>query len=518
MSKKKKFALAAALTGATAAALTAGMYLRQEVARRRPFELEEATISELQSALKAGRFTSKQLVQHYLDRIKKFDQNGAGLNAVLELNPEILHEAEASDVRRSVNPDVGPLFGIPLLIKDNIGTAQPLHTTAGSTALADHQPEQDAFLVKQLKAAGALILGKTNLTEFANFMAEKMPNGYSALGGQVLNPYGRAFDVGGSSAGTGAAVAANLAAAGVGTETSGSILSPASSNSLVGIKPTVGVVSRSGLVPLAHSQDTAGPMARTVKDAVLLLNVMTGVDEEDEETVWSQGDVKKDYTVYLKRSGLRGTRLGVDRSFLESVSEEKVKIFDQALKKMTEKGAAVLDPVVIESAEKLENHHSSVMYREFKFDINRYLEKLPETAPVHSLADVIAFNKEHADAELKYGQAVLIKSESLSSDLGNRQYLADRADDIRLSRKEGLDAVIKSRHLDALVFAGYHGCDLAAKAGYPSITVPAGYTEEGEPVGITFTGLAFSEPKLIELAYAFEQATKARRAPVFEER
>lgn len=515
MSKKKKFALAAALTGATAAALTAGMYLRQEVTKRRPFELEEATITEIQNALKAGRITSKQLVRHYLDRIKKWDENG--LNSVLELNPEALHEAEASDVRRAVNPDVGPLFGIPVLIKDNVGTAKPLHTTAGSTALKDNQPDQDAFIVRQLKTAGAIILGKTNLTEFANFIAEEMPNGYSALGGQVLNPYGQAFDVGGSSSGTGAAVAANLAAAGVGTETSGSILSPAAANSLIGIKPTVGVLSRGGLIPLAHSQDTAGPMARTVQDAVLLLNAMTGVDEDDEETVWSQGDVKKDYTVYLKRGGLRNARLGVDRTFLESLSEEKVKLFDRALKKMMEKGATVLDPVTIDSAEKLENRQSSVMYREFKFDINRYLEKLPETAPVHSLADIINFNKDHPEAELKYGQAVLTKAESLSSDLGNRQYLADRADDIRLSRKEGLDATIKSRHLDALVFVGYLGCDIAAKAGYPSITVPAGYTDDGEPFGITFTGLAFSEPKLIELAYAFEQATQARHAPVLEE-
>jgi Asp-tRNAAsn/Glu-tRNAGln amidotransferase A subunit and related amidases len=516
MSKKKKFALAAALTGATAAALTAGMYLRQEIARRRPFEPEEATITDIQSALKLGRITSVRLVQYYLERIQKFDQAGVKINSVLELNPEALHEAEASDVRRTVNPDVGPLFGVPLLIKDNIGTVKPMHTTAGSTALAANQPEKNAFIITRLKEAGAIILGKTNLTEFANFIAEKMPNGYSALGGQVLNPYGRAFDVGGSSAGTGAAVAANFAVAGIGTETSGSILSPASSNSLVGIKPTVGVISRSGIIPLAHSQDTAGPMARTVTDAAILLNALTGVDEEDEETVWSQGDVKKDYTVYLKHNGLRGTRLGIDRHYLESLDEEKLKIINQALDKMMEKGATVLDPVIIESTDKLESRQSSVMYREFKFDINRYLDRLPDNAPVHSLADVITYNKDHADAELKYGQAVLIKSESLSSDLGNRQYLADRADDIRLSRKEGLDAVIKSRHLDALIFANYLGCDIAAKAGYPSITVPAGYTEAGEPVGVTFTGLAFSEPKLIELAYAFEQATKVRRAPVLE--
>lgn len=514
MSKKKKFAWAAALTGATAAALTAGMYLRQEVVKRRPFMIEEATISEMQKAMKTGQVTSKGLVQMYLDRIENFDKSGPKLNSILEINPEALHEAEASDVKRSVNPDVGPLFGVPLIIKDNIETESPMHTTAGSVALAGNQPEKDAFVVSQLRKAGAIILGKANLTEFANFIAEDMPNGYSSLGGQVLNPYGASFDVGGSSAGTGAAVAASLAAAGVGTETSGSILSPASSNSLVGIKPTVGAASRSGIIPLAHSQDTPGPMARTVRDAVLLFNGMTGVDEDDEETVWSQGDVQKDYTVYLKQGGLKGARLGIDRNYLESLSDEQVKLINQALDVMKEKGATILDPVVISSTETLENRESSVMYREFKFDINRYLEKLPADSSVHSLSDVIKYNKEHADTALQYGQAILEKSEALSADLGERQYLADRADDIRLSRKEGIDAVLKARHLDALIFANYLGCDIAAKAGYPSITVPAGYTSEGEPVGVTFTGLAFSEPKLIELAYAFEQATNHRKPPV----
>ncbi|WP_100488024.1 amidase family protein [Sporolactobacillus pectinivorans] len=514
MSKKKKFAWAAALTGATAAALTAGMYLKQEVAKRRPFVIEEATISDIQKALKMGQVTSKDLVQMYLDRIEKFDRTGPKLNAFIEINPEALHDAEASDVKRSVSPDVGPLFGVPLIVKDNIDTESPLHTTAGSVALAGNKPARDAFVVSQLKAAGAIILGKANLTEFANFIAKDMPNGYSSLGGQVLNPYGASFDVGGSSAGTGAAVAANLAAAGIGTETSGSILSPASSNSLVGIKPTVGVISRSGIIPIAHSQDTAGSMARTVKDAVLLLNAMTGVDEDDEETVWSQGDVKKDYTVYLRHGGLKGARLGIDRHYLESLSEEQVKLINQALDDMRAKGATILDPVVIASSEALEKHKSSVMYREFKWDMNQYLEKLPSDSPVHSLADVINYNKEHADKALKYGQAVLEKSEALSSDLGEKQYLADRADDIRLSRKEGIDAVLKARHLDALIFANYSGCDIAAKAGYPSITVPAGYTSAGEPIGITFTGLAFSEPKLIELAYGFEQATKRRIPPV----
>jgi amidase len=513
MSRKKKFALAAAFTGATAAAVTAGLFIRREVAKRKPFSIEETTIDEIQKAIRLGQTTSKELVRQYLDRIQKLNQQGPFLNAVREINPEAIHEAEACDVKRTVQPDVGPLFGIPIIVKDNIETAGNMHTTAGSIALKNHQASQDAFIIKKLKAAGAIILGKANLTEFANFISDKMPNGYSSLGGQVLNPYGAAFDVGGSSSGTASAVAANLAAAGIGTETSGSILSPASSNALVGIKPTIGVLSRSGIIPLAHSQDTAGPMARTVRDAVLLLNAMTGVDEDDEETVWSRGDVQKDYRVYLKRNGLKNARIGIDRHYLKDLSREKVELINKALKVMKEKGAHVIDPVIIPSSETLENRRSSVLYHEFKWDINRYFGKLDQQIPVHSLADLIAFNREHADKALKYGQAVLEKSEQTSGDLGEREYLIDRADDLRLSRKEGLDAVIKAQHLDALVFANAQGCDIAAKAGYPSITVPAGYTHDGEPVGITFTGLAFSEPRLIELAFAFEQATKHRMAP-----
>ncbi|WP_332237673.1 amidase family protein [Sporolactobacillus sp. KGMB 08714] len=513
MSKKKQFALAAALTGATAAVLTAGMFVRREVVKRRPFAIEEATISAMQRALKLGQITSTDLVQIYLDRIEHFDRKGPKLNAMLELNPDALHDAEACDVKRTVTPNVGPLFGIPVIVKDNLSTAGKMHTTAGSVALADYIAEEDAFVVKRLREAGAIILGKANLTEFANFMAENMPNGYSSLGGQVLNPYGASFDVGGSSSGPGAAIAANFAAAAVGTETSGSILSPASSNSLVGIKPTIGVVSRGGIIPIAHSQDTAGPMARTVRDAVLLLNAMTGVDEEDEETVWSRGDIPQDYSVFLKRGGLKGARIGIDRHYTASLSDEKVKIINRALETMKTRGAAVIDPVAIPSSDALENRQSCVMYQEFKWDLNRYLEQLPADVPVHSLQDVIAYNEAHAEAALKYGQTVLEKSERMSGDLGEQRYLIDRADDIRLSRKEGIDAVMKNYHLDALIFANATGSDIAAKAGYPSITVPAGYTDAGEPVGITFTGMAFDEPKLIELAYSYEQATRNRKAP-----
>lgn len=513
MSKKKKFALAAALTGATAAVFTAGMFVRKEVVKRRPFIIEEATITDMQKALKLGQTTSKDLVQMYLNRIEQFDRQGPKLNSILEVNPDALHDAEASDVKRTVTPNVGPLFGIPIIVKDNFNTTGKMHTTAGSVALAENIPAEDSFVVKQLRKAGAIILGKANLTEFANFMTEDMPNGYSSLGGQVLNPYGASFDVGGSSSGPGAAIAANLAAAGIGTETSGSILSPASSNSLAGIKPTIGVVSRSGIIPIAHSQDTAGPMARTVRDAVLLLNAITGVDEEDEETVWSRGDIPKDYTVFLKRSGLKDARIGIDRHYLKSLSDEKVKIVNQALEVMKAKGAAVIDPVDIPSTETLEGRKSCVMYQEFKWDLNSYLETVPANVPVHSLKDIISYNKDHAAAALKYGQTVLEKSEGMSGDLGEQHYLADRADDIRLSRKKGIDAVMKAQDLDALVFANYTGCDIAAKAGYPSITVPAGYTSEGEPVGVTFTGMAFSEPKLIELAYSYEQATKIRKSP-----
>jgi amidase len=513
MSKKKKFAFAAALTGAAAAALTAGMYIRQEAAKRKPFEIEEMTITGMQKALKLGQVTSKDLVQMYLDRIDLFDKKGPQLNAVIEINPDALHEAEACDVRRTVTPEIGPLFGIPVIVKDNINTAGKMHTTAGSVALANHRAVEDAFEIKQLKKAGAIILAKANLTEFANFITEGMPNGYSSLGGQVLNPYDASFDVGGSSSGTAAAIAANLGAVGVGTETSGSIICPAAYNSLVGIKPTIGVVSRRGIVPISHSQDTAGPIARTVQDAVLLLNAITGMDEDDEETIWSQGDVAKDYTVYLKRGELKNARLGIDRRYLDSVSDEKAVIINRALDLMREKGAVIVDPAIIPSTDSLEGRESAVMIQEFKYDLNQYLEKLPEEVPVHNLSELIAYNEAHADKALKYGQTLLEKAEKLSGDLGSRDYLADRAEDLRLSQKEGIDAVIKTRKLDALIFADYQGSDIAAKAGYPSITVPAGYTSEGEPIGITFVGMAFSEPRLIELAYSFEQATQHRVKP-----
>ncbi|SFF96713.1 amidase family protein [Sporolactobacillus nakayamae] len=513
MSKKKKFAFAAALTGAAAAAVTAGMYIRKEAAKRKPFEIEEATLTDMQKALKLGQVTSKDLVQMYLERIDRFDKSGPMLNSVIELNPDALHEAEACDVKRTVTPDVGPLFGIPVVVKDNVNTAGKMHTTAGAVALENHRAKKDAFVVRQLKKAGAIILGKTNLTEFANFITEGMPNGYSSLGGQVLNPYGPAFDVGGSSSGTASAIAANLAAVGIGTETSGSIICPAAFNSLVGIKPTIGVVSRSGLVPISHSQDTAGPIARTVQDAVKLLNAVIGMDEDDEETIWSQGDIAKDYTDFLNRGELKNARLGIDRRYLDSVSDEKATVINQALDLMREKGAVIVDPAIIPSTDTLEDRKSSVMIQEFNYDMNQYLEKLPDEVPVHSLSELIAFNKEHADKALKYGQTVFEEADQLSGDLGGRQYLADRAEDLRLSRKEGIDAVIKTRKLDALIFADYQGSDIAAKAGYPSITVPAGYTAEGEPVGITFVGMAFTEPRLIELAYSFEQATLYRVKP-----
>ncbi|WP_037581257.1 amidase family protein [Sporolactobacillus terrae] len=514
MSKKRTFAFAAALTGAAAAAVTAGMYLRQEAAKRKPFEIEEMTISRMQKALKIGQVTSKELVQIYLDRIERFDKDGPTLNSVLEVNPDVLHDAEACDVKRSVTKDVGPLFGIPVIVKDNINTAGAMHTTAGAIALQNNHAAKDAFVVTQLKKAGAIILGKANLTELANFVSEEMPNGYSSLGGQVHNPYGASFDVGGSSSGTAAAVAANLAAVGIGTETSGSIICPAAYHSLVGIKPTIGVVSRSGIVPISHSQDTAGPIARTVQDAVLLFNAMTGMDEDDEETIWSQGDVAKDYTVFLKRGALKNARLGIDRRFLDSVSDEKAALINRALDRMRDKGAYIVDPAVIPSTDSLENRESSVMLQEFKYDMNRYLHQLSDDVPVHTLSELIAFNKAHADQALAYGQSLLEKADQRSGDLSERQYLVDRAEDLRLSRKEGIDAVIKTRKLDALIFADYQGSDIAAKAGYPSITVPAGYTSAGEPVGITFVGMAYSEPRLIELAYSFEQAAEIRVKPL----
>ena len=475
--------------------------------------LETATITEMQAAMDAGELSARELTMAYLLRIADFNQQGSCLNAVLEVNPDAIQTAEGLDAERRKRGPRGPLHGIPILLKDNVATADKMHTSAGSLALARAYAPEDAFIVRQLRKGGAVLLGKTNMTEWANFMAENMPNGYSSRGGQVLNPYGpHQFDVGGSSSGAGAAMAAAFAAGAVGTETSGSILSPASANSAVGIKPTVGLVSRAGIIPIAHSQDTAGPLARSVADAALLLGSLTGVDEKDPATLTSLGRYLADYTGYLDPGALVGARIGIPRRpYWEGLSAERTAIAERAVEALKSCGAIVVDEVVVPSAREQTDY--DVLVYEFKPDLNAYLARLGLGVP-HSLQEVIQFNEQHAELTLRFGQSVLLESDRTSGTLTERSYLEARARDLRYARQEGIDAALAEHDLDALLFPGAAGSAIAAKAGYPSICVPAGYTEQGEPLGITFTGTAFREPTLIRLAHAFEQCTKYRVAPV----
>jgi amidase len=486
-------------------------YMSEE--KRGIFNIEEATIRDIQNLIKTGAVTCREVVMAYLERIANIDKCGTKINSVLELNPEALQIADVLDYESGNLGLRGPLYGIPVLIKDNINTGDKMHTSAGSLALANSYAPEDAFIVKKLREAGAIILGKANMTEFANFMSYNMENGYSSRGGQVLNPYGPGkFDVGGSSSGSGAAAAANLCAAAIGTETSGSILSPSCQNSLVGIKPTIGLVSRQGIIPIAHSQDTAGPMCRTVEDAAIVLGVLTGSDLKDAVTFTSRGRAFSDYTQFLDIDGLQGARIGVPKEYYyEDLNEDKRAIMDEAITLMREKGAVIVDNISIKTAREFESYH--VLIHEFKSDMNAYLSALGGRGEVKSLKDIIEFNQRNSDAALRYGQAILIDSEKTSGTLTEPEYIKDRIRDIRLSQLEGIDLLMKDHSLDALLFPGTAGADIAARAGYPSVTIPAGYSSEGEPFGVTFTSTAFAEPVLIKFAYAYEQASKKRMPP-----
>lgn len=474
--------------------------------------LIEATIKETAAALEQGRMTSRELVLFYMKRIAEIDQAGPRLNSVLEINPDALHIAEALDRERQLTGARSLLHGIPVLIKDNINTHDKMHTSAGSLALADNYAPYDAFAVRKLREAGAVILGKTNLTEFANFMTENMPNGYSSRGGQVRNPYGPGrFDTGGSSSGSGVAVAANLCMAAVGTETSGSIISPACCSSIVGIKPTLGLISRAGIVPIAHSQDTAGPMARTVEDAAILLAALAGVDEEDPVTATGKGRIPGDYRPFFKSDGLQGKRIGVPRYIYKEMSEEEAEVMRVCIDEIRALGAEVIEDHDLEVHEKLQNY--DVLIYEFKADMNAYLSTLGTASRVRTLKDIIAFNEAHEDIALKHGQTLLVQCENTTGTLTEPEYIKARLQDLELSQAQGMDRFMKEHHVDALLYPSTAGVSIAAKAGYPSIAVPAGYLQDGTPFGITFSAEAYSEPKLIELAYAYEQGTQKRVKP-----
>lgn len=493
------------------------------------FELEETTIPELQEGVKAGKWSEVSIVEKYLDQIEALDKKGPGLNSVIEINPDAQRIAAELDKERKEKGPRGPLHGIPVLIKDNIATADRMMTTAGSLALVGSKPPQDAFLAERLRKAGAIILGKTNLSEWANFRSSHSTSGWSGRGGQTRNPYALDRNPCGSSSGSGAAVSANLCAVAIGTETDGSVVCPSSANSVVGLKPTVGLISRAGVVPISHSQDTAGPMARTVRDAAILLGALTGIDSEDKATAGSHGKALPDYTKFLDRDGLRGARIGVVRK-LVGTHNAVVRLFNSALDALRSQGAVLVDPTEIATLGKFEKSEFDVLLYEFKSDLNSYLHGLGPGAPVHTLAEIIQFNSRNREKEMPYfGQDIFEKAQA-KGPLTDKAYLDALEKDHRLSRTEGIDAVMDKLKLDALVAPtagpawvidlvnGDHdtggSSTPAAVAGYPDITVPAGFIF-GLPVGISFFGRAWSEPTLLKLAYAFEQTTQARKPPAF---
>lgn len=479
------------------------------------FFKEELTVDEIQEAMAAGVITSKELVMYYLDRIAKYDQGGPKINSILEINPEAIFIAEGLDHERETIGARGPLHGIPVVLKDNIETNDKMHSSAGMIALENHLSTKDAFLVKKLRDAGAVIMGKTNMTELANGMSSEMWAGYSSRGGQTLNPYGDpTLFVGGSSSGSAVAVAANFAVLAVGTETDASILSPAIQNSVVGIKPTVGLISRSGLIPFTYSQDTAGPFARTVKDAAILLGALTGVDNADAATYKSEGRFQKDYTSHLDAKGLNGARIGIfqhaSKEFYQS-DEYDEELFTNAISVLGEQGATIVNNIEMASFHR--EWKWGVSFYELKHSLENYLATLPPHLPVHSISELIEFNKSIAEKALKYGQDKLEQRAIFPNTLRNSEYLNAKLEDLYFSQEQGIDYVLKTYELDAIVFPSYIGSTISAKAGYPSIALPAGYMKSGRPFGITLAGPAFSEGGLIKFAYAFEQATKARKSP-----
>lgn len=478
------------------------------------FFREELTINEIQVAMENEEITSKELVMYYLYRIAKYDQDGPKINSILEINPDAIFIAEALDYERKTTGVRGPLHGIPVVLKDSIETNDSMHTSAGTLALENHISSHDAFIVEKLRNSGAVLLGKANMTELANGMSNTMWAGYSSRGGQVLNPYGDAnLFVGGSSSGSAVAVAANFTVLAVGTETDASILSPAVTNAVVGIKPTVGLISRTGIIPFTYSQDTAGPMARTVTDASILLGALVGVDNLDAATHKNIGRLQRDYSTFLDSMGLRGAKIGVfkgaSKAFYGS-EEYDAGLFEDAIQTLNQEGAMVTEDIEIPSFHR--EWKRVVLVSELKHSLENYLSKLPSYLPVHSITDLIQFNKSNADRALKYGQNKLEEIVGLPNTLRNPEYLNAKLDDLYFSQS-GIDFALKKYDLNAILFPSYIGSTIFAKAGYPSIALPAGYKESGRPFGITFAGTAFSEGILIKLAYAFEQATKHRKRP-----
>ncbi|MCA0989043.1 amidase family protein [Guptibacillus algicola] len=472
--------------------------------------LEKSTILDLQQAMFEGTLTSHELVCFYLEQISNYNSE---INAVLEVNQDALFIAEGLDRERSLQGPRGPLHGIPILLKDNINTGDSMHTSAGSSMLANSFGNDDAFIVSNLRKAGAVILGKTNMTEWANFMSDTMPNGYSSRGGQVLNPYGpRTLDVGGSSSGSAAAVACHFATASIGTETNGSILNPSSSNCAVGIKPTVGLVSRQGIIPISSSQDTAGPITRNITDAAILLGILSGQDNKDPSTL--AAPVQSDYTPYLFKPTYENIKLGVIKNgYYEEMHPEEQEQFDFAVTELKNAGCSIIEVnEITPDQEALENDYNVLLY-EFKAGIEAYLANETRFKTNLTLTSIVEYNEKNEEDALKYGQSLLLEANKTSGTLTEPEYLKSRLNDITSAKKNGLDSLFKNEGLDAILFGGSYGSTLPAKAGYPSITVPAGFTSNGKPFGLTFTGTPYSEPQLIKLGYTFERLTDQRRLP-----
>ncbi len=494
-----------------------------------PFDLDEVSILELQRRMDSGQETARTVAEKYLRRIEEIDGQGPALRSVIEVNPDALAIADALDRERREAGARGPLHGIPILIKDNIDTADQMTTTAGSLALEGSIAERDSFVARKLRDAGAVLLGKTNLSEWANFRSTRSTSGWSGRGGLTRNPYALDRNPCGSSSGSGVAVSANLCSAAIGTETDGSIVCPSNANGIVGIKPTVGLVSRTGIIPISHSQDTAGPMARTVADAVAVLGALTGGDPDDSGTAASQGRSHTDYSPFLEPSGLHGARIGLVRRLL-GFHPDVDRIVEEAVAAMRSQGAVIVDPVDIPTWGDWSESEREVMLYEFKAGLNAYLTQLGGSPRVRSLKDLIRFNEENADREMPYfGQEHFIQAQARGP-LTDKRYRDALARNHRLSQDEGIDRVMKEHRLDALLAPtggpawvtdlvngdSYGGGSSggAAVSGYPNVTVPAGFVH-GLPVGISFFGRAWSEERLIRLAYSFEQATQVRRPPQF---
>ena len=495
-----------------------------------PFDIAEATIADLQDGMTSGKYTARSLAEKYLARIEAVDRTGPALRSVIELNPDALALADSLDKERKEKGPRGPLHGIPLLVKDNIDTADKMATTAGSLALVGPKPPRDAFLVARLRQAGAVILGKTNLSEWANVRCSYSTSGWSGRGGLTKNPYALDRNPCGSSSGSGVAVAANLCAGAIGTETDGSVTAPASVNGVVGVKPTVGLVSRAGVIPISHSQDTAGPMTRTVRDAAILLSAIAGVDPDDSATADAKGHIETDYTKFFTADGLKGARIGVARNFF-GFHDAVDRLATAATEGLKKQGATLVDTTDLPKSDAYNAAETTVFHYEMKAGLNAYLARRGPGAKVKTLNDVIAFNEKNPNQEMPYfGQDSLVKIDA-KGPLTSYEYLEALAKCKRLTRTEGLDAVLEKHKLDAVVAATmgpacvtdlvlgdrWLGGDLisvAAVAGYPHITVPMGFLF-GLPIGLSFVGRAWSEPTLFKLAYAFEQATKARKPPRF---